>query len=271
MQVGLHSVISGQDLQYGVSTARKKPFLLQKMGRQECTVMIAFILSIAFVMDAHAAQASLAAPRAPINIVRDVIKTIKEGEALVPGVVGRFVSVVLLHPLDSLKTRVHTISTATRRTAEVAAFRGGSPFQGVVPSVLGHVPNGLFTCIGYEVWREILRDNAPDLPFRAKVLISAVMGDLTGHLWLTPMEVLKVQLQAGRHQSFGAAFAAAARAGPGAFYQGYLAHISRDLPFRALQVPVMLEEAMKKDRGARRDHGRPPYSLSCIMMLSRVS
>jgi hypothetical protein len=111
---------------------------------------------------------------------------------------------------------------------------------GILPAVIGHVPNGLFTCLGYEMWREILRDNAPTLPFRAKVLISAVMGDITGHIWLTPMEVLKVQLQSGRFQSFRAAASAAASVGPGAFFQGYSAQLARDVPFRALQAPPLL-------------------------------
>ena len=210
---------------------------------------------------------------------------------------------MILHPLDSLKVRAQTISATSRRTAEVstrlslhrwtiyilvsfvswfaagltqghqvAIYRGGSPFAGIVPSLLGHVPNGLFTCLGYEIWRELLTERAPNLPFRAKVgttegamlcmqtltpalgvcrilqhtfrrlvshklvratahdpcrsthppqvMLSAVMGDLTGHLWLTPMELLKVQLQTGAQPSLAAAAAAAAGQGPQGFFRG---------------------------------------------------
>jgi hypothetical protein len=233
------------------------------MARSGQVILSCLLLSVTCFIGGQAAQAALySSPKPPHVIFRDVITSIKEGGAVVPGVVGRLVSVVLLHPLDSLKTRVQTISTASRRTAEVAVFRGGSPMQGIFPAMLGHVPNGLFTCIGYEMWREILRENAPSLPFRAKVMISAFMGDLTGHLWLTPMEVLKVQIQSGRHQNFPAAFAAAARTGPGAFFQGYAAQVARDVPFRALQVLAAPKTA--SDRRVLRFAYTRQYNFCCF-------
>ena len=70
-----------------------------------------------------------------------------------------------------------------------------------------------------------------------RTFAAAIMGDLTGSVWLCPSEVIKQQMQAGMHTNMAAAVRGIWQtAGPKGFYQGYLSQISRDVPFRACQL-----------------------------------
>jgi hypothetical protein len=116
----------------------------------------------------------------------------------VPGALGRFASVLILHPLDTLKTRAQVVSTASRRTTTTAIYRSPGLFGGATPAIAGQIVNALLTCVGYELWKEILKDSS-QLDARTRTVVCAVVGDITGHLLLAPAEVIERQLQLSLH------------------------------------------------------------------------
>lgn len=160
-----------------------------------------------------------------------------------PGALGRFASVLILHPLDTLKTRAQAVSTASRRTAETAIYRSPGAFGGVAPAITGQVVNAMLTCVGYEVWKRVLTDKAPDLDARSRTIVSAVMGDVTGHLLLAPAEVMKAQLQLRLHPDLRSAASCVLSKGPTSWFRGYGSMLMRDVPYRALQIVVFDEIA----------------------------
>jgi hypothetical protein len=74
-------------------------------------------------------------------------------DSAAPGALGRFTSVLMLHPLDTLRTRAQVVSTASRRQVELAVYRSPGTFSGYAPAVAGQVANAMLTCIGYELWK----------------------------------------------------------------------------------------------------------------------
>lgn len=173
------------------------------------------------------------------NAFQKIFSGIKD--TIAPGVFGRFASVLVLHPLDTVKIRSQVVSTASRRTAETAVYRSPAVYGGILPAIAGQVPHGILTCFGYEIWKEFLLEKVPDMDRRLRSCVCAVLGDLTGHLWLTPMEVLKTQLQVGMHRSFGDAVSTTSQKGFSAFYKGYSGQVASAVPYRVLQL-VLYEE-----------------------------
>ena len=69
--------------------------------------------------------------------------------------------------------------------------------------------------------------------------ISAILGDLTGTLWVVPSDVLKQSVQSGQYKSIGSAFSSiVSTSGVGGLYRGLSGQVVRDVPFRAIQLPT---------------------------------
>ena len=60
-----------------------------------------------------------------IDHFKEVVSSTRE--TAVPGMLGRLCSVLILHPLDTMKTRAQILSLATRRTTEVQKCSNRSP------------------------------------------------------------------------------------------------------------------------------------------------
>lgn len=91
--------------------------------------------------------------------LQEVAKAMQDTAA--PGALGRFASVLVLHPLDTLKTRAQVVSSVSRRTAETAIYRSPGVLSGAGPAVAGQIVNAMLTCAGYELWKGWSRDFAP--------------------------------------------------------------------------------------------------------------
>lgn len=89
----------------------------------------------------------------------EIMASMKDTAA--PGALGRFASVLALHPLDTLKTRAQVVSSASRRTAETAVYRSPGVFGGAAPAIGGQVVNAMLTCVGYELWKGWSKEFAP--------------------------------------------------------------------------------------------------------------
>jgi solute carrier family 25 (mitochondrial S-adenosylmethionine transporter), member 26 len=67
--------------------------------------------------------------------------------------------------------------------------------------------------------------------------LAAILGDLTGSGILCPSEVLKQKMQAGIYDTMRQGILdISKRKGIAGFYEGYLGGISRDVPFRVVQL-----------------------------------
>ena len=158
------------------------------------------------------------------------------------GAAARGISIFLLYPLDTLKTRLQMAPTAR---AALPPLQPQNLFRGVFGSLTGQIPYGMLTFGSYEVYKSKLLAAFPNNnPFPLYVA-AAILGDLTGSFWLCPSEVVKQQMQGGMHASLQAAVGSIyASAGLRGFYRGYVGQIMRDVPFRAVQLPAY--EVVKK-------------------------
>lgn len=69
--------------------------------------------------------------------------------------------------------------------------------------------------------------------------VSAMLGDLTGSVWLSPFEGTKQRVQAGVYSSVQSAFRGIVRdEGLRGLYRGYSAQVLRDLAYHAIQLPL---------------------------------
>lgn len=79
-------------------------------------------------------------------------------------------------------------------------------------------------------------DNKYKLPI---FFLSAMLGDLAGSIILTPGEIIKQKVQSGIYKTqLSAIVGIFKRHGFLGFYQGYLSLIARDIPYRAIQLPL---------------------------------
>lgn len=154
---------------------------------------------------------------------------------LIAGATARGVSIFLLYPLDTIKTRLQ-MSPSLRAT--MAPISSLSLFKGVFGSLAGQIPYGMLTFGSYEVYKSKLLTAFPSARPEAMFMLSAILGDLTGSFWLCPSEVIKQQMQGGMHDNlFGAVASIWKSSGINGFYRGYAGQIMRDVPFRAIQLP----------------------------------
>lgn len=135
--------------------------------------------------------------RSPLDIARgfadEFVQTVKNSrDHLKAGAAARGISIFLLYPLDTLKTRLQ-MSPAVRATMPPLLLQ--NVFRGVFGSLAGQIPYGMLTFGSYEVYKGKLLAAFPGQRKEALYVAAAIAGDLTGSFWLCPSEVVKQQLQ----------------------------------------------------------------------------
>eukprot|EP00960_Hanusia_phi_P057933 763720-Hanusia_phi.AAC.4 len=230
---------------------REQKSTIKRLQRFQFFFPMLLVLSMAFTESCAAGQVGVL--RNDGNVVarvKNILDSIKD--SAFAGASGRFVSVLVLHPVDTIKTRAQVVSLESKRTAVTAVYRSSGSMAGVAPSLLGNVANGLTTCLGFEVWRRITLDVFPSMDrtlntvgATARCIVSAVLGDITGHVLLAPCEVLKTRSQLRMHSNLGQGALHMLRGGIGEFYRGYPAMLLRDVPYRALQL-VLFDEMLRR-------------------------
>ena len=173
--------------------------------------------------------------------------------SLVASAVARAVSVLVMYPLDTLKTRLQAGAASSAGALLRTAVQRGNWYAGVTSTLIGQTPYGALTFGSYETYKQLL-ERAGMHSRKLRWVVAAALGDLTGSLWLTPSEVVKQQMQAA-HDHSGHVLQAAARVwqrrGWAGFYQGYTGQIARDVPFRTIQLLLFedLRERWERSRG----------------------
>lgn len=171
------------------------------------------------------------------SIANEFITTLVNAkDHLQAGAAARGISIFLLYPLDTIKTRLQ-ISPSAR--ASLPPLHPSMLFRGVLGSLTGQIPYGMLTFGSYEVYKSKLLAAFPTSNTLPLYIAAAILGDLTGSFWLCPSEVVKQQLQSGMHKTFPSAVRNIySTGGLGGFYRGYAGQIFRDVPFRAVQLPT---------------------------------
>eukprot|EP00173_Palmaria_palmata_P000090 Plantae.Rhodophyta-Palmaria_palmata.ctg1041.p1 GENE.Plantae.Rhodophyta-Palmaria_palmata.ctg1041~~Plantae.Rhodophyta-Palmaria_palmata.ctg1041.p1 ORF type:complete len:232 (+),score=24.24 Plantae.Rhodophyta-Palmaria_palmata.ctg1041:31-696(+) len=114
---------------------------------------------------------------------------------------------------------------------------------------------------------EVFAKRLPDVPISLAIVISACIGDSLGSLALTPAEVVKSKVQAGLYRSSSDAITnIARRGGVKGFYQGYGAALSRDLPFRAIQLTLYESVRSRYSEWVLRRHTREMTAIENLLM-----
>lgn len=188
---------------------------------------------------------------------------------MVAGGLGGSTGDVLMHSLDTVKTRQQgapsALKYATTPKAYYTIFREEGLFRGlysgVTPAFLGSLPGTVIFFGTYEYSKRHLIEAG--CPASLAYLMSGFLGDLFASIIYVPSEVLKTRLQLqGRynnpHFSSGYNYCGtmdAARTivrseGAAALFYGYKATIMRDLPFSALQF-AFYEQFQKSARAYR--------------------
>lgn len=170
-------------------------------------------------------------------IARQFVKTIWNArDHLVAGATARGVSILCLYPLDTMKTRLQITGAAK---AHLPPLSLSVLFKGVFGSLAGQIPYGMLTFGFYEVYKAQFLTQFPQFRVELIYFVSAILGDLTGSVWLCPSEVIKQQVQSGIHDSVGSAITAIHRKhGLKGFFKGYSGQLFRDVPFRAISLPT---------------------------------
>ncbi|CAZ79719.1 unnamed protein product [Tuber melanosporum] len=196
---------------------------------------------------------------------------------MVAGGIGGSTGDILMHSLDTVKTRQQgaptaikysTMSDAYATILREEGFRRGL-YSGVTPAFMGSLPGTVIFFGVYEFSKRNLIDAG--CPENLAYLSGGFLADLFASVVYVPSEVLKTRLQLqGRYNNpyfksgynyrgtIDATRTIIRREGPAALFYGYKATIMRDLPFSALQFAFyeQFQKAAKSYRGSR-DIGLP--------------
>jgi solute carrier family 25 (mitochondrial S-adenosylmethionine transporter), member 26 len=123
-------------------------------------------------------------------------------------------------------------------------------------------------CSSYETIKtEMFEKRWPNFPRTLGIVIAACVGDTLGAFALTPAEVVKSKTQAGLFQSSAeAAVTIFRRGGLRGFYQGHIAALCRDVPFRAVQLSLYENARQRYSTWLARHRGREMVPLENLLM-----
>ncbi|MED6221431.1 hypothetical protein PIB30_054544 [Stylosanthes scabra] len=142
-------------------------------------------------------------------------------------------SCALLHPVDSVKTRVQASSMSFPEIiAKLPQIGVRGLYRGSIPAILGQFSShGLRTGI-FEASKLVLVNVAPNLPELQVQSIASFCSTFLGTAVRIPCEVLKQRLQAGLFDNVGEALVGTwQQDGLRGFFRGTGATLCREVPF----------------------------------------
>ncbi|KAI5071304.1 hypothetical protein GOP47_0013555 [Adiantum capillus-veneris] len=153
-------------------------------------------------------------------------------------------STCLMHPLDTIKTRVQASSTLSfpqliSRLPEIGVT---GLYRGSIPAILGQFSShGLRTGI-FEASKLLLTSLAPGLPELQVQSLASFCSTFLGTAVRIPCEVLKQRLQANIFNNVGEAIVGTWRQdGPRGFFRGTGATLCREVPFYVAGMGIYAE------------------------------
>lgn len=149
-------------------------------------------------------------------------------EKMCAGAIARGVAQTVLHPVDVVRTRLQARGVSQ-------SFRPSVFIKGVIPQISLAIPAGAIQFVAFEAAKEQLARLLPDERLsQTRALLAGAFGALAAASCRIPQEVLKQRIQADIYPNIGAALRGTLANGPAGLYTGWLATISRDVPWNAL-------------------------------------
>lgn len=154
--------------------------------------------------------------------------------AALAGGLASGVSTFVMHPVDTLKTRVQSTvgASAIQMMRSIRQIGVQNLYKGIVPATMG---SGLSQSLRQFAYEGVFRFLSGIMGGSFEVQLQGLaigVGTFIGAGVRIPCEVLKQRLQIGRHSNVREALDVALKAdGPKGLYRGTLALLSREVPF----------------------------------------
>ena len=184
--------------------------------------------------------------RDDVTVERNVTK-LTFGEKMLAGSLARVVAQTALHPLDVVRTRRQAAGVRVRLDVPTL-------LRGISPQALLSLPAGAIQFGALELSKKVLRESSTAAALRGATgaagvdLIAGAVGALSASVVRVPQEVLKQGVQAGLYDDAGQAVVSLwagslFQPAPGVmkrFYRGFVATLSRDIPWNALSYAFFM-------------------------------
>ena len=158
----------------------------------------------------------------------------------VAGGAAACVATVIFHPVDTVKTMLQQQSAAGLRRSQLSAR---VLYRGVGPAAFSMMPACAARMASYEALKASLLRAAPQLPQGPLVVLASALSVVASGVVRSPLDMVKVQLQAGTAPSAAAAVQEAVRGGVRGVYRGMGLALLRDVPF--FSINLVLYETLK--------------------------
>ncbi|CAI5479151.1 unnamed protein product [Closterium sp. Yama58-4] len=152
-------------------------------------------------------------------------------------------STCLMHPLDTIKTRVQASSASlTEVIKSVPSIGIQGLYRGAPPAILGQFASHGLRTGAYEASKMLLTSMLPNLTEYQVQPVASLCSTVLGTALRIPCEVLKQQLQAGLYSSTGAALKATLKeGGVKGLFRGTTATLCREVPFYVFGMLIYLQ------------------------------
>lgn len=183
---------------------------------------------------------------------------ISTGSVLKSALAGGLASALstsLLHPIDSMKTRVQASTLSfPELISKLPQIGIQGLYRGSIPAILGQFSShGLRTGI-FEASKLVLINVAPTLPEIQVQSMASFCSTVLGTAVRIPCEVLKQRLQAGIFNNVGEAIVGTMRKdGPKGFFRGTGATLCREVPFYVAGMCLYAEAKKGAQHVLKRD------------------
>nr|KYP74758.1 hypothetical protein KK1_007449 [Cajanus cajan] len=166
-------------------------------------------------------------------------------------------SCALLHPVDTIKTRVQASTMSFPEIiSKLPDIGRRGLYRGSIPAILGQFSShGLRTGI-FEASKLVLINVAPTLPELQVQSVASFCSTFLGTAVRIPCEVLKQRLQAGLFENVGEAFVGTwEQDGLRGFFRGTGATLCREVPFYVAGMGLYAESKKVAERLLERELG----------------
>ncbi|CAI5990942.1 unnamed protein product [Closterium sp. NIES-65] len=152
-------------------------------------------------------------------------------------------STCLMHPLDTIKTRVQASSASLSEVVQSVPSIGiQGLYRGAPPAILGQFASHGVRTGAYEASKMLLTSMLPNLTEYQVQPVASLCSTVLGTALRIPCEVLKQQLQAGLYSSTGAALRATLKeGGVKGLFRGTTATLCREVPFYVFGMLIYLQ------------------------------
>jgi hypothetical protein len=155
----------------------------------------------------------------------------------VAGGAAACVATVAFHPVDTIKTMLQQqgLSATGLRRSQLSAR---VLYRGVGPAAFSMMPACAARMASYEALKAALLRAGPHLPQGPLVVLASALSVVASGFVRSPLDMVKVQLQAGAAPSAAAAVQEALRGGVRGVYRGMGLALLRDVPFFSINLVV---------------------------------